>query len=223
MKKNSLIYCAFAILILFSGCFSPWLGDDGNLTIVLGGSNGARFAFWGHSELVTFRITLTGPGPTQVHEIPVGSNVSFKVIPGSWVIKVVGGRITNDQGDFNTLVMGIKPVEVKAGRNSIETVELHTYTRADHWDALNQIIHGLPYGEHDDRFDRTQIVVLRPGSSWHVGGVGVWPGAINIDRQIILVAEEDITITRNTDFAGSFLPIKSSIAFVSNKYWFKIS
>ena len=90
LKTN--IYIALIIMtcLLFSACFSPFMGDEATVTITLG-NIASRSGF--NQELIpslvhTVRIQ-NGPGSNQERtNIKEGDTVSFNVSPGNWDISI---------------------------------------------------------------------------------------------------------------------------------------
>ena len=138
MKKNYyMIFCQLLIVFIFSSCFNPWKGDEGNLTVIWGESEVSR-AFVQQSELKKFNysIKLTGPGETIQNSYNHDSALAatFTVIPGKWTVTVKGST----GGDLK--VMGIEQVEVKSGQSSKEKINLYTVTEVSSWAELDSAV-----------------------------------------------------------------------------------
>ena len=113
---NKYLFTALALLILFSGCFSPWQSDKAVITISLGRNSIARSAAYPPTELMldemVYVIILSGPGPTL--ELPVvgAGTHSVTVIPGYWYVNVSASYL----GEL--YAVGSNSGEVKAGQNN---------------------------------------------------------------------------------------------------------
>ena len=199
------------IVVLLGSCFIPWSGEGndtgtGNFSIFWGDS-GINRAYVDQSELQNFeyKITLTGPGETQEKKLNGVRSASFTVTPGDWTV-TVKGYSNSGETDPVLRLMGIEKVQIKPGRNTAKTINMYTASESDNWDdLLNNKIGGSNYISFDPINPRTEIIVLtnKPGD-WEVYK------AIEISRPIILIAEEDITITRG-NIGGSIFAIAGSV------------
>jgi hypothetical protein len=70
--------------LAFSGCFSPWKGNEAALTLLFGGSPGGRAAL---PEGVVHTIELDGPTGRQSHTAETNT-FSVTVMPGYWHVSV---------------------------------------------------------------------------------------------------------------------------------------
>ena len=114
------------------GCFSPWKGDEGVISISIG-TGSAKAVEWNFEEedILDFKhiIKLSGgPGPDQERNITGAGIVQFTVTPGNWDITVEGYRqILTDvksevEENWELAAIGYQRVNVKAGSN--ETVPI---------------------------------------------------------------------------------------------------
>ena len=203
MKKIIYGSCFFLIAVLICACFSPWQGDEGNLSITWGNSGNSRQFATNLSTIPVFKVILKGPGGTIEEEFtnqPLGAN--FSVIPGTWSVIVKG--IDPSQGG-ELMVMGIEQIEVKAGKKSSEIIRMYSAVEVGSWWDLNS-------AATDTRFNPSD-----PGNSSYTGtgeyiiiikdsleaGLS-WTSAIAITRPIILVAEKPVTIRRQKGSGGGF-------------------
>ena len=128
MKKYAILCCLLAaVFCLLMGCFSPWAGDEGTITISLGGSGNARALNFNSSfldnpslfSLLEHHITLTGPSGTINHTANGAGTVKIAVPPGLWNVKV------------ETFCYGMQfavgtpaSIDVKAGQSNAVSVEM---------------------------------------------------------------------------------------------------
>jgi membrane carboxypeptidase/penicillin-binding protein PbpC len=106
-----------SILIVFSslaftGCFSPWKGDETALTLLLG-NTGCRAAA---NDEAVLQIELTGPTGRQSHTVEGNKPFSVTVMPGYWEITVKAFL------DGALYAEGSGGADIKAGKNT--TVEI---------------------------------------------------------------------------------------------------
>jgi len=137
MRNKTILFLILCMALIFSGCFSPWAGDEeGILTISVGGNGQAR-SIWVDNQLNQYEtdnflhiVTITGPGGQKQETKFIGSGTaSFFVIKGSWHVDVkaynVPGFLNNDiehiQLNDNTplVAVGSADVIVKEGNNSV--------------------------------------------------------------------------------------------------------
>jgi uncharacterized repeat protein (TIGR02543 family) len=87
MTKKIGKYFLFYILasLTFTGCFSPWKGDEATLTLFLGGT-GSRAAVI--PDDLAYEIELDGPTVRQSHTAEGNKPLTFKIAPGHWNITV---------------------------------------------------------------------------------------------------------------------------------------
>lgn len=122
MKTTKFIFYFLIIISMvfsFLACFSPWQGNEANLTLYLGGNEGADRA-WGNkveTGALDYTITLTGPGDTQIIEMSNTTTVSTTVNPGVWNIQV-----TAKLGKDAPSTLGI-PGAIYAVANLMETIQ----------------------------------------------------------------------------------------------------
>ena len=116
MKKALFTVIIAGMLLIFIGCFSPYSGDEGTITISFGGSD--RAADWPPSNEVlselVHRVTLKGPGGNEEnHTIGKGKvTAKFTVVPGQWQINVVGFYNSEPYAG------GLESIEVKGGQSN---------------------------------------------------------------------------------------------------------
>ena len=206
MKTKYMVIGTFLIMILSVSCFSPWRGDEGNLTIVWGDSSSPRYngTFVDPEELSApssfYEISLTGPGDA-IHEVvdySTASSKTFSVVPGLWTI-TIKGFFFNFQGlDHELRVMGIEQVEVRPGKNSPKKIKMYTANVVYSWSDLNGLIITND-GNYDPEYNaREELIILEYDEYGHFDLYNDGE-PIYITRPVIIIAENDITITRTSD------------------------
>ena len=121
------------MILVFAGCFSPYQGESGTITINFGNSSGARGAVWpdsangepGEFHHIEHRITLTGPSGTITRIVKGGDTVRISVAPGLWEIQIEDFCY----GELFALGSSEQPFEVKAGQNEPISIKM---LRASH-------------------------------------------------------------------------------------------
>jgi len=129
-RKTGKFFLLFVFASLaFSGCFSPWKGDEATLTLLLGGSSGNRAAAEQQPDEITlsylvYIIELNGPTGPQSHTVEGVKPFNVTVMPGYWRISV--------RALLNTTLYARSEsgAEIKAGQNNqIEIkMKLQLYT-----------------------------------------------------------------------------------------------
>ena len=228
MKAQRLLICvSLLIMVLSVSCFSPWRGDEGNLTIVWGKSAAAR-AFKNDLDGCDFMVTLTGPGDTQERifrqSVP---SATFTVTPGTWTVTIKGGYLPFGQtggnvGSIDIWVMGVTQVEVTPGKNAPKTIPMYTATTVNSWAQLDHLVksNNEEYSTEliENNRSREELFIL--GESFNsfeedyyydynlVTDTWEWlPGTgatIYINRPIIIIAEDNVTIGRSTGSGMSY-------------------
>ena len=189
----SIILSLAAGSLLLNNCFSPYQGDGTILTITAPGNGSGYARFLPELEIVDLVHTIrlhNGSGPDQEKTgIKAGQAESFNVTPGRWTITIEA---------FN--VAGIKRAEasrtvtVNPGQNNPINLTMGPPSfGVNSWaELLAEIVSG----------DGPQIFILRPNNddltAWHADST------INIDREITLVAEGDVTILRDENNINFF-------------------
>jgi uncharacterized repeat protein (TIGR02543 family) len=128
MKKIAVLA---VITLVFTTCFNSWQGDEGNLSIGIGGEDGPTNEI-NDIPIENFRhiITLSdGPGADQTMIIDGAGAVNFSVIPGFWTITITAYVTTG--GDGARTIIGDEPissgsvrVEIKPGPNDVVTIPM---------------------------------------------------------------------------------------------------
>ena len=145
MKKRAiLVLLTLIIVLIFSGCFSPWTGD-GTLTISLAGS--ARYLGDPTNELdvMEHEITLEGPSGVYVYTFEPGTaSAVFNLIPGAWNVKVraIGNRTAGYQEmtfpqPRMLRAIGFQSANIKPGKNTDLSVTMKRATEISNVSQLN--------------------------------------------------------------------------------------
>ena len=128
MKTNKRFYLFFILAVMFAltftACFNGQQGDEGTLTINLGGGNSRVMVPWlGKNYDLTYVINLDGgPGGPYSKKIPSpGGTAHFSVAPGNWNISVEAEAMTVD-GVF--IAVGRGNVTIKPGQNSAVSIKM---------------------------------------------------------------------------------------------------
>jgi len=125
--KNKLLTIAIFTLV-FSACFDGYQGNEGTLTINLGGGGRGVYVPWlqDNYELIYVINLDGGPGGPYSKEIPPpGGTAHFSVAPGDWNISVEAYEIYEDGGIHRRLIaVGHGNVTIKPGQNSAVTITL---------------------------------------------------------------------------------------------------
>ena len=207
MKRLICGICLLITAILIGACFSPWSGEEGNLSITWSNTGSSR-AFLHQEDLETldlFEVTLRGPGASIKQEFTGVPGASFSVAAGTWSVTVKGRGVDPNlpAGDIILRVMGIEQIEVKPGEKTTKTINMYNAAEVESWDELS---YEIAYAssctkegcEKKDHY-HDQIILLNPGEE---GSYEVEYGfTINVFRPVILVSEEPLIITRS---AGNY-------------------
>ncbi|MCL2805922.1 MAG: hypothetical protein FWD26_08295 [Treponema sp.] len=223
MKKLIFTISAAAILVtITAACFSPWGGDTGTFSISIG--SGSRSVII-KDEIVLdidnlwHTIYLTGgPGPDQNKTIAPGvKSASFYVVPGYWNIDVEAYLlIENDNSgtiEKDIWATGFRHnYHIRAGANpavtiwmeneeDVELPEVDAYVNT--WDELYDFIDSLEEGT---------FAIIQINSDFYTtvfdDDVSIMSKTITIqNKEIVLVAAEDVTITRSDNFYAELFKV----------------
>ena len=126
--RFSLTHCSLFLIIIsiiLSACFSPYTGDQRTITINLGG-NSRSVSPWpptdpGNNFLneIEYKITLTGPGPSQTFPAKGGDTIRATVIAGYWTVSIEA--IHNNE----LYATGENSLTVSAGQNNTVIVTMN--------------------------------------------------------------------------------------------------
>ena len=195
IKLTFLAFFALAI----GACFSPWQGDEGTLTLSFGDS--ARFIEELDIPDYLYKVSLEGPGGPIQDKFNSGS-ITFKLLPGKWDITVKAYRHYEDGGYVEILqAMGTKTVNVKAGKNLTETIDMYGATEVSTLKELLSAVKFVTSTEKEEIIIITEDIIEEYEFRESVN--------IGFDTRITLCAEKDITLT-NVIFTvvdGGFLAL----------------
>ena len=184
----------FAFFALAIGaCFSPWQGDEGTLTLSFGDS--ARYIFNNDIQNYSYQVKLEGPGGTIDEKIDSGS-ITFKLLPGTWNITVKA----KNEGELRAF--GTKKVEVKAGKNLTETIDMYGATEVSTFEELSLAVNSVA-----DAINTEEIIIITgdiTADKAEGNLVTIWE-----DTKIFLCAEKDFTLKyiNFTVESGGFLAL----------------
>jgi len=175
------------------------------------------------SDIKKYEVILKGPGGTIIEEFDgstVAPKMSFSVIPGTWNVMVKGlGPVPATSGSplvyyTRLIALGMNWVEVVSGKKTSVNIMMKS---------------AVPVGGYSDLTNYATSFNYDPGNLSYNSGYGgdgeyyilitgdiVMSLTITIDgpysfpRQIILVAEKDVTITRGSGFTASFFSFGST-------------
>ena len=153
-KTIILVFAVAALLLAFSGCFSPWAGD-GTLTINLDGGDSSR-AVINPADIANFEyeIILEGPGGKITKSVKGGGSITVELTAGTWdlMLRAIGDRPDDDPlGDYMFTVhypprmlraLGFdNAVDVKAGKNTNVTLKMKAAIEISNPDQLELAYH----------------------------------------------------------------------------------
>jgi len=170
--------------LAFSGCFSPWKGEEATLTLLLGNTAGSRQQTAVPNEdplsYVVHIIELNGPTGRQSHTIKSSNPFSVTVMPGYWHISV--RALLNS----SLYAQGEGGAEIKAGQNNHVEIKMKPLIK----DKLIFVTDNLDY------FDEDELI----------------PGSLRYALEDIHSYKENITIMVMLP-PGSEIKLKDGLAF----------
>jgi hypothetical protein len=191
MARNNILFAIIGLLfvaLLLTTCFSPWTGGD--LAVInLSGRQLARSA--GQDDL-NHTLILHSPGRTLEYQLRSAESSHVLVAPGTWHISV---RSTDSDGGVSFLgeaqsgagasSIPLGMVTIQAGRSYSFDIRMISAMEVSSWAALHSGINAA-------NAPQDQIFVLSgSGGDWFQGGP-----IFQIDRNITLLAAENVTITK---------------------------
>ena len=190
-------------------CSYAWKHDTGNLTIIFGENENAR-SFVQQSELDNFAFTiqLTGPGESiqESFNFNKAQVLSFNVAAGIWNISVKG--LSNDC----LKLMGIEQVQIKPGQEVKRKIKLYTAREVKSWTELNDAVSANDPAFIIDSIIREELFVIKESFELTDFSILSPSCTITIKRPIILIAENDVTISRKQSGTNtSFFKVDSNI------------
>ena len=202
MKNIRWLFILILILAL-CGCFSEWAGDEGTITISLGGFSRALDD---PDRIPNFEyaITLNGPGGIVERRF-TGKNAVMRVVPGQWNIRLKAYFCTLDGNEMHEYLqaIGFQTVNVKAGWNQPAYISMISASEVESFLELCAYVSNHPYTE--------EIIIIKNDISTAEDEKLPLPLlksiSISENSKIILIAEKDVTISSNilfgTDVTGA--------------------
>ena len=229
-KTMSALLAGFFLLVLFSGCFSPWTGN-GTLTINLGGQASRMLVERDEVPDFEYEILLEGPGGTINKTVKGGRTIAIDLAAGTWdlTLRAIGKTPDGyndewvDEGDEegdgyfihgNTFpdkmlrALGWSTVEIKAGQKKTANIDMQAATEVRNEDQLRRAlqaanIYNKEYMETlgDAEIDGASEEIIVIASDITIEG----EVTIQISGNITFIAEKPVTITRGA--AGTMFEI----------------
>jgi len=150
---DSFLLLAFALLF-FSGCFSPYKGDEATLTLLFGGAGGRAIILEETLSQLVYTVELEGPTGRQSYTMEKGAqSFNVTVTPGHWNITL--------KAYLNTMIFaeGSISADIKAGPNTVEIKMNLTEEDITINIPLNDEGQILDYGDDPQKYDN--IVVYK--------------------------------------------------------------
>jgi len=211
IKQNFIILVA-CILVL-GGCISPWKGEEGTLSVSIGGGGTGRAAFnldeKSINQLVHTIALSNGPGPQQTKSnLKYGDTVIFSVTPGNWTITITAFL------DEQVYATGSWKGYIKPGPNGAIQITMKTTGGKEPDENLKPPIMVTDNGDNsapaegtlrwaiaqaNEEADHDTIVIASTVSS-----IALTDSLPYITSDITIIAEGGVTITRTSGFAQAF-------------------
>jgi len=122
MTKKCVFLIFVAYILVLGACFSPWKGDEGTVSVSVGGgeANGGSRSIVDDKDGLNHTITFSdGPGPRQEQKnVKYGDTVSFSVMCGQWTISVT----TFLNGE--ECAGGSRTIDIKPGPNGVIAIPI---------------------------------------------------------------------------------------------------
>jgi len=235
MKKRIAYLAAFAIALISAaliGCFSPWTGEKGNITIDLGGgSPGSGRVMVDQTEIsgLVHTITLKGTGGTITKTVTGGGQVTFGVTPGRWTVEV--RAVGNTPETYNNpdldipfpatmlRAIGTASVNVKGGGSTTVPVIMLPATEVTSWAQLCEVVNMA------DTKNNEEIILIANDLTPNYDSVLIG-GSDDYTQKITIMADKVVTINRanpegsdplNDPFIASFFNVKGGSTLTLGK------
>jgi len=214
MKKGTIPILFLFLTLILSGCFSPWQEDKGSFNINLGHSGNGRYLDAPeYMPGLSYTIKVTdGAGPDQIRE-NVGEeqkSLKFVVDPGQWNITVeayegevlyaVGSRIvTIKPGNNGSVAVEMKfPDDVIIDDGKFWTIEV------DNWKDLYNAVLNANADNGTVILLTGDMTVIHDANNQYYGPS---PKICISNKQITLVANDPVNLTRGAGFTDSFFQV----------------
>ena len=211
IRKNLFLMFAIIVAVVLGSCFSPWKGEagEGYLTINLGGTSRAMVT---SEEIAAMEheITLTGPGETITRNVTGVGAATFNVVAGTWTVSVRAvGDTPEDYNLDDDLPADIFPprilralgetvVTVKTGETTTAAVTMVNIMEVTSFEQLRKAIEMAS----DD--GEEEIIVIKNSFDFPYDISDIW---IDMNKNITLIAEETVTISRESGGSSGFFSI----------------
>jgi hypothetical protein len=207
MKKFyfPILWALIAItILLLSACFSPWAGNEGTLTIRLGGnSNRAAINLEdGEQNTLAYTITLTdSDGKTESYDFPAGeTKATFKLNPGTYAVTVKGrgerpSLYDNDDSfepNFPDIMLRAygEDDEVIIESGSSRSASIQMFPAVEVSNEVQFIINGVT--TYDGTEPKKEYIFI-------TNDISLEEPVVVVDQNIELRAEKNIQIKKNYD------------------------
>ncbi|MCL2831696.1 MAG: hypothetical protein FWD78_00865 [Treponema sp.] len=193
------------LILALAGCFSPWKGDEGYLTISLGsGTSRAGWNIDDENQNYDQEIILDGPGGRISQKIAKGvTAASIKLIPGDWnvMVRATGARpeaeseLQPGADSYESLgfpavmlkALGYGTVKIEAGKTSPVKISMAAATEVFNWDQLNYAFRQASASE--EYILIADNIKTESSLSFYV--------ETGDTKKLTLVADKDVKITRD--------------------------
>jgi hypothetical protein len=164
--------------------------SDAAIRIALPGAGDGRAALENKEDL-SYTLLFSGPdGRSEQRTARWGETVTLRAVPGRWTVTV-----TAWDGNAKKAV-GEDSLEVRAGSDNSLPVKMAVYTEVSDFEELKSAVED---GTDDD------FIVVKSGFS------GAADDAITLsaDKKVIIVAETDVTLSRDASLSTTLLNVVS--------------
>jgi len=206
--KTMNVFFGVALLLVLSGCFSPWKGEEGNLTVSLDGPARAIGDISAENSNFDHEIILDGPGGTVSQTFKKGTtSASFQLAAGTWNVTVRAmGQIPDDNQsgsqyrecgfpDRMLRALGFTSVQIAAGQNTIAKIPMVTATEVFTPSQLSCAINMV-------NMDRMQEYILIAND------IAIYPVSLS-NQSVTLLAEKDVRLTRDDYTSTDMIDIEN--------------
>ena len=228
MNKKCIFIIFAACILVLGACFSAWRGDEGTISISIGGGEAVGRAAAGTTggaatdgdgefswpDEVFHTITFSGgsgPGPNQ-SGIKGGKTVHFSVAPGQWTITIEAfytNKEDSTKGVIGPLAEGSRTVNIKSGPNGTVVIPMSIKVIDDDDDTNSGKAGTLRWAIQDVvqmSKKNIDIVIDLPEGDNEIILKGTLPDIEG--KSVTIRAKKDVTIKRfSNNFIASFFTI----------------
>ena len=192
LSKNKTKFALMVPLLalLLSACFTPWVGDEAELTIDLGTAGRAAVTPQEFAGL-SFELILDGPGGKLTETISGSARASIKLLPGIYHITVRGTGDNPDPvlyagfPDKMLRVWGTYTANVKPGQKNRAAIAVTSTAEVTNWEQLSTAI------TNADTSGRKEIILLSNSIFTSANTINIPSGS-----DITLLPDGTVTINR---------------------------